>query len=171
AAIEQLGEFDRITLVGHDPGRLCETIARQSQRPMRAMSRGALHWRRVITGEGIELALTLGPRFGSSVYVGGVELPGIDIGAQLVRKDRRVREYLASRVLERRGTDVWLRRVRRAVDEILGVWNPTRLYLAVPPTLPVPELPAQVAVVPARVSLEDALLVWDAAPDRATATL
>lgn len=163
-AIEQLGEFDRITLVGNDPGRLCGTIARQSQRPMRQMTRGALHWDRVTSGHGIELALTLGPRFGSHLYYGGVELAGFDLGAQLVRKNRRVRDYLASRVLERKGSEVWLRRVRRAVDEILGVWNPATLYIATPPTLPMPELPPHVHVVPARVSFEDALLVWSAEP-------
>jgi hypothetical protein len=161
-AIEQLGEFDRITLVGADRNGLGERIARRSQRPLRHMSSGELHWRHVISGEGVELAATIGPRFGSSLYYSGVEIPGFDLGAQLVRKDRRIREYLVPRVVERRGADVWLRRVTRVVDEILAVWNPATLYLAVPEALPMPELPAQVVVVPARGSLEDALRVWNA---------
>jgi hypothetical protein len=168
-AIEQLGEFDRITLVGADPRGICEGIARESQRPLRQMTHGGLRWSRVISGDGVELALTLGSRFGAAVYHRGVELRGVDLGRQLVRKDRRVREYLAARVFERKGADAWLRRVARSVDELLGVWNPTALYIATPPTLPVPKLPPEVVVVPPRTSLEDALVAWGAAPDRPAA--
>lgn len=164
-AIEQLGEFDRITLVGSDRNGLCDKIVRQSQRPLRQMRPGELHWRHVISGEGVELAVDLASRFASSLFHNGVEIPGVDLGMQLVRKDRRLREYLAPRVLERRGTDAWLRRVTRAVDEILAVWNPASLFIAVSPTLPMPVLPTQVVVVPARTSLEDALRVWSAGPD------
>ncbi len=164
SAIEQLGEFDRITLVGADRHGLCEKIARQSQRPLRQMSHGAWHWRGVVTGNGVELAVALGSRFGSSLYHRGVEIPGFDLGMQLVRKDRRVREYLASRVFEQRGAEVWLRRVARTVDEILAVWTPATLFIAVPPTLPVPTLPTNVVVVPLRTSLEDAVSVWNDAP-------
>ncbi len=164
-AIEQLGEFDRITLVGADRNGLCAKIARQSQRPVRQMLPGDLHWRHVISGEGVELALDLSSRFASSLFHNGAEIPGVDLGMQLVRKDRRLREYLAPRVLERRGADVWLRRVTRAIDEIVAVWNPTTLFIAVSPMLPLPLLPAQVVVVPSRTSLEDALRVWSAASD------
>jgi hypothetical protein len=160
-AIEQLGEFDRITLIGADRNDLCDKIVRQSQRPLRQMSHGTFHWRRVISGQGVEVALTLGPRFSSTVYDSGVELPGFDLGSQLVRKERRLREYLAPRVIERKGADAWLRRVTRAVEEIVAVWNPTTLYLATPPALPMPELASHVVVVPLRMSLEDALSVWD----------
>lgn len=163
AAIEQLGEFDRVTLVGPDPHGLCARLARDSQRPVARMSHGDFHWRRAITGEGVELAVTLGPRFGATLYHAGLEVPGVDIGQQLVRKSRRLRDYLAVRVAERKGHDVWLRRVTRAVDELLGVWNPTALYLAVPPTLPMPALPGHVVVVTAQSSLEPALRVWDGA--------
>jgi len=165
-AIEQLGEFDRITLVGADRHGLCDKIVRQSQRPLRKISLGELHWKRVISGNGVELALTLGSRFGSTLYYGGVEIPGFDLGMQLVRKDRRIREYLVPRVFERRGADAWLRRLTRAVDEILAVWNPTTLYIAAPPTLPIPQVPSQVVIVHSRLSLEDALLVWSDEPDR-----
>jgi hypothetical protein len=163
-AIEQLGEFDRITLVGTDPHGLGEKIARRSQRPLRSMSHGDVCWRHVISGHGVELALTIGPRFGSCLYYSGVEIPGPNLGMQLIRKDRRLREYLAPRVLERRGEERWLRRVTRAVDEILSVWNPTTLYIAVPPELPMPSLPSHIVVVPAPTSLGEALRVWNGPP-------
>lgn len=170
-AIEQLGEFDRVTLVGADRHGLADKIVRQSQRPLRQISLGQVHWKCVISGNGVELALTLGARLGSTLYHDGVEVPGCDLGMQLVRKDRRLREYLAHRVLERKGADAWSRRVTRAVGEILAVWNPSTLYIAVPPTLPMPEMPSQVVVVPARLSFEDALAAWNAelAPSATTA--
>ena len=84
-----------------------------------------------------------------------------------MRKDRRVRDYLATRVYEQKGAEAWSRRVTRAVDELLGVWNPSTLLIASPPTLPMPSLPAQVVVVPTRTSLEDALAVWNTDFERA----
>jgi hypothetical protein len=161
-AIGALGEFDRITLVGADRAGLGAQIAHQSQRPLRHMSYGRLHWSRVITGRGVELALGLAPRLTSTQYHDGIEVPGLELGSQLARKDKRYREYLAPRVLERKGHDAWINRVARSLDEILAVWNPTTLFVAAPPELPMPdELPPQVVVVPPRDSLEDALLVWE----------
>jgi len=165
-AIEQLGEFDRITLIGSDPHGLGEKIARRSQRPLRSMSAGDLYWRNVISGRGVELAITIGPRFSSSLYYSGVEIPGANLGMQLIRKDRRLREYLAPRVLERRGEEKWLERVTRAVDEILAVWNPTTLYIALPPGLPMPALPSHVVLSPAPAGLEETLRVWNAVVER-----
>lgn len=165
AAIEHLGEFDRVTLVGADPGnRLGDALARASQRPVARMTHGDFQWRHVIVGEGVELALALGPRFGSTLYHAGREVPGIDLGHMLVRKDRRLRDYLAPRVAERKGHEAWSRRVTRAVDEVLGIWNPSALYIAVPPTLPMPPLPEHVVVVPSLTSLEHALVVWGGEP-------
>lgn len=160
--IDELGEFDRITLIGSDPNELAARIARESQRPLRAMSEGVLRWNHVLTGRGTELALSLAPRFKAHLYLNGAELPGTDFGAQLVRKDKRLREYLAPRVLAKRGEEKWLRRVSRALDELIAVWNPTTLYIATPPELPMPaELDARVVVVPAHDPLVDALSVWN----------
>jgi hypothetical protein len=170
-AIERLGEFDRITLVGADPRDLGHNLARLSHRPLRRMSHGALRWGHVIAGDGVELALALGTRFVSTVYYGGVELAGLDLAQQRVRKNRRLREYLAPQVYERKGADVWRRRVTRTIDELLAVWNPTTLFLSAPPTLPMPELPPQVVVVPARNSLAEGLRVWTAESDQPAARI
>jgi hypothetical protein len=159
-AIESLGEFDRITMIGPDVHGLGDRIARQSQRSLRRMSLGALHWTRTIRGSGVELAVALAPRFSSSLFHDGVEVPGIDLGWLQLRKDKRVREYLAPRVVDRKGDEAWMQRVIRAVDEILAIWNPTTLYIAASP-LPMPPLPARVVVVPATESFADALDVWE----------
>jgi len=166
--IDELGEFDRITLIGSDSNELASRISRESQRPLRTMSEGFLRWNHALTGSGTELAITLAPRFRAHLYVSGTELPGIDIGSQLVRNDKRLREYLAPRVLQKRGEERWLRRVSRALEELLAVWNPTTLYIAVPPELPIPaDLDERVVVVPAHDPLVDALLVWGEPRDSA----
>lgn len=168
-AINELGEFDRITLVGDDAHGLGSRIARESQRPLRAMTDGFLHWNHTLTGQGTELAITLAPRFRAHLYANRTELRGIDIGYQLVRKDKRMREYLAPRVLEKRGAERWVRRIERALGELFTVWNPTTLYIAVPAELPMPtELDDRVVVVPAHDPLADALIVWNDQRESAT---
>ncbi len=159
-AINVLGEFDRITVVGADSSGIGAVVARQSQRPVRQMSYGRLQWSRVIAGRGVELALVLEPRLASTIYHDGLEVPGLQLGSQLARKGKRYREYLAPRVVERKGIEAWTKRVTRAIDELVAVFSPTTLYVAT--DLPMPEaLPAQVVVVPLRSPLEDALLIWE----------
>lgn len=166
-AIGVHGELDRITRVGADVNGLAARIARESQRPLHAMSWGALRWGRRVAGQGVELVVELAPRLRSTLFHDGVEVPGLDVGALRTRKDRRYREYLAPIVCERKGPDVWRRRVSRAIAEILEVWNPTTLYLAVPATSRLPALsalPTRVELVACPDTYEDALLVWDAEP-------
>jgi hypothetical protein len=160
-AISTLGELDRITVVGADVNGLAARIARESQRPLRTITRGALQWSSRIRGQGVELALELAPRLRSTLFHDGVEVPGLDLGALRATKHKRYVDYLAPRVIERRGEETWARRLSRAVDELIGVWNPAALYLAAPPTLPLPStLPACVHVVPVRDRYESALLAW-----------
>lgn len=160
-AINELGEFDRLTLIGSDHHELAARISRESQRPLRAISEGVLRWSHIVTGRGTELAISLAPRFRAHFFVNGAELRDLDVAKQLVRKDKRLGDYLAPRVLAKRGEERWLGRVSRALDELLTVWNPTTLYIAAPPELPLPaDLDARVVVVPDHDPLADALSVW-----------
>jgi hypothetical protein len=158
--IEQLGEFDRITAVGRDDSAIAADISRQSQRPTRPMTLAELRWGHVISRRGVELALSLDAQLSSDLFHDGAHVPGLDLGRQRFRKGKTYREYLSPRVLEKKGPRAWSRRLARAVDEILAVWNPSTLYLAAATDAPLPRLPANVVSVPLHLGLEPAVQVW-----------
>jgi hypothetical protein len=159
--IESLGEFDRITAVGRDDDAVAAEIARQSQRPARPMTLAELRWGHVLSRRGVELAVSLDAQLTSDLFHDGRHVPGLDLGRQRFRKGKTFREYLAPRVLEKRGERTWGRRVRRAVEEILAVWSPSTLFLAVAADVPMPSLPASVVTVPLHLALEPAVQLWD----------
>jgi hypothetical protein len=158
--IEQLGEFDRITAVGRDDAAVAADISRQSQRPTRPMSLADLRWGHVLSRRGVELALSLDAQLSSDLFHDGTHVPGLELGRQRFRKGKTFREYLAPRVLAKKGPRTWTRRLGRAVDEILAVWSPSTLYLAVPTDAPLPRLPGNVVTVPLRLELEPAVQLW-----------
>jgi len=109
---------------------------------------------------GVELALTLDAQLAADLFHDGTQVPGLDLGRQRFRKGKTYREYLAPGVLAKKGPKAWTRRLGRAVDEILAVWNPATLYLATAPDAPLPRLPDNVVTVPLRLGLEPAVQLW-----------
>ncbi|MBA3821297.1 MAG: hypothetical protein H0X17_20610, partial [Deltaproteobacteria bacterium] len=74
-------------------------------------------------------------------------------------------EYLALRVVERKGRRAWNRRLERVIATVLEVWHPATLYLAGAGAALVDlELPAPVVVVRELPSLDAAVAVWQSAP-------
>lgn len=158
--IEALGEFDRITAAGDDPHHAAADIARESQRPLRRLSLAELRWGRTLARRGVELALTVdGDAFASALFHDGREVPGLALGRHRFRKGLTYAEYLAPSIIEHKGVVSYARRLARAVGEILAVWNPTTLYLALPAGARWPEDPRIVAR-PLELALDAALTPW-----------
>ncbi|MBA3396352.1 MAG: hypothetical protein H0T89_27225 [Deltaproteobacteria bacterium] len=168
--LEPLGEFDRISVAIDDtvgetwaaPLVITE-LERQSLRPVRAIAAGELRWGRVIRRTGVELALGLGDEVSSTLFADGTWIPGLALGRHRFRKGLTYSEYVAPRVLERKGEKTWNRRVDRVVSEVLAVWNPTTLYVGGALAAHVTrELPANVVVVREPPPLAAALELWTA---------
>ncbi len=134
--LESIGEFDRIAVItrsNHGAWSSASTLReleRQSLRPARHVSLATLRWSHVIRRTGVELVVALGSEIGTSLFVDGVQVPGLDLGRLLFRKRQNLNEYLAPRVLQRKGVGAWNRRLARVARELLAVWNPSTLYLA-----------------------------------------
>ena len=160
-AIEAFGEFDRITVAGDDPDGAATEIAAASQRPLRHLTLDDLRWGSALARRGVELVLCLARDLTSALYHNGVEVPGFVLGAHPLRKGKTYREYLAPRVLSRKGARIYARRLARAVHQIQAVWNPDALYLVLPADAELPDsLPSFVVILPTSIELEAALAVW-----------
>ncbi len=84
-------------------------------------------------------------------------------GAQRFRKGKTFQEFLAPKVLDRKGPDVWNRRLARVAAEILAVWSPSTLYIAPPEGLVIDlDLGAAVVSVPSVSGFDGVLALWRA---------
>lgn len=168
SSLERLGEFDRIT-VGTaagatddwDGAALARELERQSLRPVRVVTAAELRWRPLLRHVGVELVLALGADLESALFFDGTHVPGLALGRHRFRKGRTYREYLAPRVLDRKGVHAWNRRLARVVREVLAVWSPSTLHLVGPHAALVDrELPPAVVVVRQPESLAAAVALW-----------
>lgn len=172
-ALEPLGAFDRISVglgagLGEPwtPAALVAVLEDQSGRRARVVPTAALHGAPLIQGVGVELVLVLDAALESALFLDGTLVPGLALGRLRARKRRTYAEYLALRVATRKGPRAWSRRVRRAVDDVLGAFGPRALYLAGPGAALLEaelELPAAVVVIRDAAPLAGALALWSPA--------
>ncbi|MEO9158505.1 MAG: hypothetical protein ABI591_23020 [Kofleriaceae bacterium] len=170
--VESLGEFDRISAGyagavhdgvtsganGWEQFGLEAALAAESLRPARAISTAELAI--TVEGVGVELALTLGERFTSALYVHGIALPSFELGRHRFRKQLSYADYVTGDAFARLGRKKWNKRVHRVIAEVLAVWNPRRLYLGGRDArLIYGELPDHVVIVTAS-PLAGALELW-----------
>jgi polyphosphate glucokinase len=165
--LESIGEFDRIAVItrsNHEAWSSASTLReleRQSLRPARHVSLATLRWSHVIRRTGVELVVALGTELGSALFLDGVQVPGLDLGQLRVRKKQNLNDYLAPRVVQRKGVAAWNRRLARVAHELLAVWNPTALYLAIPKGVVVEcELDPRVVCVTNPSDLAAAVTLW-----------
>jgi len=163
--VEQLGsEFERISAGCDCEGEeqraaLAAGLTRGSFRPARVAGVLELTARSVIEGRGVELVLSVGARFGAALFVDGVPLPRFELGKQRFRKGMTYAEYLAN--ADALGRRKWNKRALRAIEQLLAVFEPRRLYVTGRDAVLVHDEPAdRVEVIREQRVLAGALAMW-----------
>jgi polyphosphate glucokinase len=85
-------------------------------RPVRVVNDAALQGFGAISGKGLELMITLGTGLGSSLFVDGTLVPGLELGHHPFRKGRTYEENLGKRALDRIGSTRWNKRLKLAIE-------------------------------------------------------
>jgi hypothetical protein len=165
--VEQLGvDFDRITAACdvrdvRDRAELAGELARQSLRPARVAGTAELAARSVVESRGVELVISIGARFESALFVDGVALPTFELGAHRFRKGVTYAEYLAGDAADRLGRRKWNNRALRAIDQLIAVFAPRKIYVTGRDAALVHDEPADVVeVVRVERALAGAIALW-----------
>ena len=69
----------------------------------------------VVRGNGVELVITLGTGFGSSLFVNGRLIPNVQLAHHSAWRDRTYEEELGLKALEKAGRKKWNRRLDKAI--------------------------------------------------------
>jgi polyphosphate glucokinase len=118
--------------LGNDPWikfPLQEHVQAIVGRPVRVMNDADLQGYGVITGQGVELALTLGTGLGAGLYVDGILVPNLELGHHPWKKEKTYEERLSDAELQEIGKKHWSRRVFEMIEQLAPIFNYDMLYI------------------------------------------
>ncbi len=82
-----------------------------------------------ISGQGVELVITLGTGFGSALFVDGKLVPNLEMGHHPFRKKDTYEEQLGRAALEEVGKKNWNERLEKAIANLERLFNYDLLYI------------------------------------------
>jgi polyphosphate glucokinase len=97
--------------------------------PCKVLNDAEVHAAGVITGQGLEVVLTLGTGLGFALFDGGHLAPHLELSQIPVKPDVVFDNYIGEPERRRLGDALWSRRVVRLVDSLRPVFLWDRLYL------------------------------------------
>lgn len=97
--------------------------------PVRVANDAAVQGMGAIRGHGVELCITLGTGMGSSLFIDGILVPGLELGHHPFRKDKTYEDYLGSQGLKRIGKKTWNKRLEQAIGTAERLFNYDYLYI------------------------------------------
>lgn len=109
--------------------KLQEELEKRWKRPVRIANDAAVQGYGAISGQGVELVLTLGTGLGSALFTNGHLCPGLEFGHHPWRKGKTYEDFLGRRGLQKIGRKEWNRLLRKAIDQTAATFNWDHLYV------------------------------------------
>lgn len=126
---------------------LAAALAKQLDKPVRVLNDADVQGLGAISGQGVELVITLGTGFGSSLFEDGRLAPHLELGHHPFRKGETYEEQLGNAARQDVGPKRWNRRVQHAIETLrtlttfdhlyLGGGNASKLNFKLPPDVSV----------------------------------
>jgi len=109
---------------------LAEAISKQFDNyPVKLVNDADMQGFALISGQGIELAVTLGTGVGTALFREGKLMAHIELAHHPIHKNKTYDEYLGVAALKKIGRKRWNRRVRRALALMEAIFSPHRIFI------------------------------------------
>ncbi|PZO45093.1 MAG: chromosome partitioning protein ParA [Pseudanabaena frigida] len=108
---------------------LAQVLQSKLGKPIRIANDADVQGCGAIIGQGVELAITLGTGFGSSLFLNGKLLPNLEIGQHIFCDRETYEDRLGQNALDRIGVEVWNIRLLEAILTLYKLFNYDRLYI------------------------------------------
>jgi polyphosphate glucokinase len=108
---------------------LARALRQKFGKPVRIANDADVQGLGSISGRSVELVITLGTGFGSSLFIDGQLVPNLQLGQHPFRKGKSYEEHLGHAAMERAGKKKWNRRLRQAIGTLSATFNYNRLYI------------------------------------------
>jgi len=107
-------------------GRLTELLVH----PVRVVNDADLQGLGIARGKGLEMVVTLGTGFGTSLLMDGTLLPHLELAHHPISKGREYDEYIGNRGFVEVGQERWNKRLRKVIDILKTVFNYDHLFIS-----------------------------------------
>jgi polyphosphate glucokinase len=98
-------------------------------KPVRLINDADMQGLGVVSGEGLEMMITLGTGFGTALLQDGHLLPHLELAHHWVTKNKTYDDYIGERAFKKIGEEKWNKRMKRVLDMLKVVFNYDRLYI------------------------------------------
>lgn len=140
---------------------LADTLSQQLKCPVKVANDADIQGFGAISGEGVELVITLGTGFGSALFVDGHLVPNLEMAHHRFRKNQSYEEQLGRAALEKVGKEKWNRRLQKAIESLEHLFNYDRLYIGGGETKNITlELSDNIAIVSNLLGLLGGIALW-----------
>jgi polyphosphate glucokinase len=140
---------------------LDKALTKALGRPVRAANDADVQGYGVVRGRGVELVVTLGTGFGSSLFVDGILVPNLQLAHHPAWRKKTFEEELGNKAYKKAGRKKWNRRLERAIRELDELFNYDTLYLGGGNAEKIRfELPARVKIVSNVAGLLGGIALW-----------
>jgi polyphosphate glucokinase len=140
---------------------LATALSSQLGKPTRVINDADMQGLGAITGQGVELVITLGTGIGSALFLSGKLIPNLELGHHPFRKGETYEEQLGRVALDRDGKKKWNDRLQKAVSLLDRIFNYDTLYLGGGNTKHIlADLPTRVTIVPNVAGLLGGIALW-----------
>ena len=108
---------------------LAEAVSRRLGKPARLLNDAEVQGLGIVTGQGLEVVLTLGTGVGSAVFSNGALTPHIELAHHPIRKDKTYNEYIGNAARQALGSRKWNNRVLKTIEIVYSLLHYDILYL------------------------------------------
>jgi len=105
-----------------------KALSKQIMRPVRIANDADVQGLGSVSGKGVELLITLGTGFGSSLFVDG-RLAHLELGHHPFRNNKTYEEELGNAALKKKGVKKWTKHLLEAISILQAAFNYDRLYI------------------------------------------
>jgi polyphosphate glucokinase len=178
---KQLGDFDRVSVgfpgvikkgVVYTAANLdkkwieypfAENLSKELGKPVRVANDAVVQGLGAISGEGVELVITLGTGMGAGLYINGVPIPSLEMGHHPFHDNKTYEDYLGRRAFARQGRKRWNKRLGQAIDQLYRLFYYDRLYLGGGNASKITiELPKDTKIISNEDGILGGIRLWDA---------
>ena len=136
-------------------------LEKRWKKPVRVANDAAVQGYGAITGDGVELALTLGTGLGSSLFTSGRLCPGLELAHHPWRKGKTYEDFLGRRGLDKYGKKQWNKLLQEAIEQTQKLFNWDHLYIGGGNTKKLNfKLPPNVSIISNAEGILGGVLLW-----------
>lgn len=105
-------------------------LTAQLGKPARVVNDADLQGIGMVSGQGLEMMITLGTGFGTALLLDGRLLPHLELSRHPVKTDRIYDDYIGEKAYESKGKEGWNNRMKKVLAILKAVFNYDRLYIS-----------------------------------------